>query len=114
MPRLRPLIHQRAGDLAALTTDASNSALGVVLEQFVDGLWRRTAFFSRKLKPAETRYSGYDRELLGAGAVKHFGYFLEGRRFTVYTDHKPLVHLMAKLSDPDSVRQQLKVAYVSQ
>ena len=62
------LIHPQAGAPTALTTDASNSALGAVLEQFVGGLWRPIAFFSRKLKPAETRYSAYDRELLGIHA----------------------------------------------
>ena len=46
-----------------LTTDASNLACGVVLEQMVNGRPQPLAFYSRKLKPAETRYSNLDREL---------------------------------------------------
>nr|VZI03201.1 unnamed protein product [Spirometra erinaceieuropaei] len=51
----------------------------------------RKPFSSRKLSPAETRYSIFRRELLAAFlAVKQFRHFLEGRDFTVFMDHKPL------------------------
>ena len=73
------------------------------------------ARFSRKLKPAEVRYSTYDRELLAIyAALRHFKYFLEGRQFAVYTDHRPLTHLMTKISDPDSARQQRQASAISQ
>jgi hypothetical protein len=50
------------------------------------------AFFSHKLSPTESRYSTFNRELLAAfQAVKHFGFFLEGCPFTLFTDHKTLV-----------------------
>ena len=45
-----------------ITTDASDVGLGAVLEQRVEGLWRPVEFWSRKLKPAETRYSATDKE----------------------------------------------------
>ena len=48
----------------ALSTDASATAIGAVLEQCNNGIWTPLAFFSRKLRPAETRYSTFDRELL--------------------------------------------------
>lgn len=36
-------------------------------------------------------YSMYDRELLGIHlSVKHFKHLVEGRNFTIFTDHKPL------------------------
>lgn len=39
----------------------------------------------------EIKYSAFDRELLGIYlAIKHFKYFVEGREFTVFTDHKQL------------------------
>ena len=74
----------------ALTTDASLVAVGAVLsESGVDG--RPIAFFSKKLSPAEIKYSAFDRELLGVFlAIKHFRHLLEGRHFTIWTDHKPL------------------------
>ena len=43
------------------------------------------------MKPAETRYSTFDRELLAMYlAVKHFQHFIEGQQFHVLTDPKPL------------------------
>ena len=55
-------------------------------------------FFSRKMTPAETRYSTFDRELLAVYlSIKHFRHFLEGRTFHVLTDHKPLPHLCSEL-----------------
>ena len=45
-------------------TDASYNAAGAVLQQEVDNQWQPNAFFSKKLTPAETRYSAFDRELL--------------------------------------------------
>jgi hypothetical protein len=43
------------------------------------------------------RYSTFDRELLTAfSAIKHFRFFLEGRPFTLFTDHKPLVSAISK------------------
>jgi len=39
----------------------------------------QVAFFSKKLTPAEIKYSTYDRELLAT--IKHFQYFVEIRDF---------------------------------
>ena len=48
-----------------ITTDASDVAIGAILEQdFGSGL-QPIAFSSRKLNPTEIRYSAYERELLG-------------------------------------------------
>ena len=49
----------------SITTDASDVAMGAILEQdFGSGL-QPIAFSSRKLNPTEIRYSAYERELLG-------------------------------------------------
>ena len=54
-------------------TDASNVAVGVVLQQQVKNLWQPLSYFSCKLKCAETEYSIFDRELLAIElAIKHF------------------------------------------
>ena len=44
--------------------DASNYAVGAVLQQKVENVEKPLAFFSRKLTPSETKYSAFDRKLL--------------------------------------------------
>ena len=78
----------------AVTVDASDVAIGAVLEQFTDGAWQPLAFFSRMLRKPEVKYSAFDHELLAIHlAVCHFRYFLDGRCFAIFTDHKPLAHV---------------------
>ena len=114
LARATMLVHPRADRPTALTVDASGTAIGAVLEQDL-GSWKPVAFFSRKLRPAEQKYSGFDRELLAMYlAIRHFRYFLEGRTFTLYTDHKPLTFAISKISDPWSPRQQRHLAYISE
>ena len=48
----------------SLMTDASDVAMGAVLQQFIQDEWCPTAYFSRKNKPVQTRYSTFDRERL--------------------------------------------------
>jgi hypothetical protein len=109
------LTHPRTDVPVALTADASDLAVGAVLEQFVDGSWQPMAFYSRQLRPPERKYSAFDRELLALFlAVRHFRFCLEGRPFTAYTDHKPLTFAISKISDPWSARQQRQLAYISE
>ncbi len=64
-------------------------------------------FFSQKLAAAQTRYSAFDRELLAIySGIRYFRYMLEGQRFTVYTDHKPLTFALHKQAEPWTARQQ--------
>ena len=99
----------------SLTTDASDAAAGAVLAQYVDGQWQPLAFFSKKFRPPETRYSAFDRELLAMYlAVRHFRYFLEGRQFVIFTDHKPLTFALNRTSEPWSARQQRHLSAISE
>ncbi|GFS07272.1 Pol polyprotein [Elysia marginata] len=109
------LSHPKPNAPIALTTDASDQAVGAVLEQYVQGVWQPLAFFSKRLRLPEQKYSTFDRELLGLYlAIRHFRFFLEGRPFTAYTDHKPLVGAMSKLSNPWTARQQRHLAFISE
>ena len=64
------------------------------------------SFFSKLLDSTQSKYSAFDRELLAAYmAIRHFRYLLEGRKFHVETDHKPLIHALRRLSTPQSARQ---------
>ena len=99
----------------ALTVDASAQAIGGVLEQWVNGTWQPLSFFSRQLRSNEAKYSAFDRELLAVHlGVRHFRCFLEGRVFTIFTDHKPLTFAMSKVSEPWSARQQRQLAAISE
>ena len=109
------LAHPRTEAPIAVTVDASGVAVGAVLEQLVHGSWQPLAFFSRQLRPTERKYSAFDRELLALHlAIRHFRYFVEGRNFTAFTDHKPLTFAFAKVSDPWSARQQRQLTAISE
>ena len=109
------LVHPRPDAPTAVTVDASAYAVGGVLEQLIDGHWRPLAFFSRQLRKPELNYSAFDRELLALYlAIRHFRYFLEGRDFTAFTDHKPITFAFAKAVDPWSARQQRHLAFISE
>lgn len=110
------LVHPHSDADFSLTVDASDIAVGAVLEQRVHGkTWQPIAFFSRQLRPPEQKYSAFDRELLALYlAIRHFRHFVEGRSFVAFTDHKPLTFAFKKLSDPWSARQQRHLAYISE
>ena len=74
-----------------LMIDASDTAAGAVLQQNVDEAWQPLGFFSQKFSPSQKKYSVFGRELTAMQlAVKYFRHLLEGRDFTIYTDHRPL------------------------
>ena len=96
-------------------TDASNVAVGAVLQQLTDGLWKPISYFSRTLTATESHYSTFDRELLAIYlSIRHFRHFLEGRNFHVVTDHKPLIYSLATNSDRYSPRQIRQLDFISQ
>jgi RNase H-like domain found in reverse transcriptase len=70
-------------------TDASHHQLGAVISQEQ----RPIAFYSRKLQPAQTRYTTTERELLAlVETLKEFRNILLGHHIRVYTDHKNLTY----------------------
>ena len=69
-------------------TDASHTQLGAVISQGNKPI----AFYSRKLNPAQTRYTTTERELLSiVETLKEFRNILLGHQIVVYTDHKNLM-----------------------
>lgn len=90
-----------------LHTGASGKAIGAVLSN-QNG--RPIAFASKALNKAEINYSTIEKELLGVvWAIRHFRPYLYGRRFDVYSDHRPLVYLFT-LTDPSSRLTKFRLA----
>lgn len=95
--------------------DASDSAIGGVLQQLTPKGWQPLSFFSRKLDDTQKKYSTYDRELLAAyTVVKYYRHMLEGRDFVIFTDHKPLTFAFTKSSDNATPRQIRQLDFLAQ
>ena len=109
------LVHPDPMAQLNITCDASDIAVGGVLQQYLNGMWQPLSFFSKKPSPAETRYSAFDRELLAVYAtMKHFRHNLEGRNYFVNTDHKPLRFVMSSVTKRASLRQTRHLAFIAE
>jgi transposase InsO family protein len=97
-----------------VSVDASKVALGGVLEQEEHDQWRPVAYYSRKLTPAETRYTTRERECL---AVKQclvvWRHYLLGAPFIVKSDHESLKWLQTQDVNTMSDRLVRWVEYFS-
>ena len=107
------LVHPDPSAPLNITCDASDFAVVGVLKQYIDNVWQPLLFFSKKLNPAETRYSPFDRELLAVYAtIRHFRHNLEN--FFVNTDHKPLTFVMSSVTERPSLRQSRQLAFIAE
>ena len=69
--------------------DTSHTQLGAMISQNNKPI----AFYSRKLSPAQTRYTTTERELLSiVETLKEFRNILLGQQLKIYTDHKNLTY----------------------
>ena len=77
-----------------MDTDASDTGIGAVLSQIIDGEEHVIAYASRSLSKPERRYCVTRRELLAVvHFVKYFRHFLYGSHFVIRTDHGSLRRL---------------------
>ena len=72
--------------------------------------------FSQTFLQTQRRYSTFDLELLAILLqIRHYRYFVDGRQFTVYTDHAPLCHVIFTYSRHSSPLQHSRhLNFISQ
>ena len=79
-----------------VSADASSFGLGAVLLQHNANDWKPVAFASRSMTEVERRYAQIKKEVLAATwACEKFTNYILGAKFTIKTDHKPLVPLLS-------------------
>jgi hypothetical protein len=92
-----------------IATGASKVGISeILLQEDFDGNLRPCAYWARKLKDAETRYSAYDKEALviveAFSRVKRM-YLIGCTCFSVVTNHATLVRLLKQTIDKLAGRQ---------
>ncbi|XP_029156135.1 uncharacterized protein K02A2.6-like [Nylanderia fulva] len=80
-----------------LATDASPYGVGAVLSQLhSDGTEKVLQYASQTLSDTQQKYSQIDKEAFGIiYGIKKFYQYLYGNKFTLITDHKPLIQIFA-------------------
>ena len=75
-----------------ITTDATGYAVGGILSQGKIRSDLPVAYTSRVLRGPELKYDTYEKEALAViHAVRTFRPYVFGRKFTIVTDHQPLI-----------------------
>ena len=79
-----------------VTADASPYGVGAILSLKIGKDERPVCYVSKTLNPAEKNYCQLEREGLAlVFAIKRFHYYIYGQKFTLVTDHKPILSLFS-------------------
>ena len=96
MSLARVLVHYDPRLPLRLAVDGSAYGVGVVISHvYPDGAERPIAYAFRTLTASEKNYAQFEKEALALiFGVRKFHKFLYGRRFILYTNHKPLTAIL--------------------
>jgi hypothetical protein len=111
------LAHPTVGAELSVVVDTSATHVGACPRQRLPGrkVWQPLGFFSTKLEATQQKYSAFDRELFACYAgIRHFKYMLDGRRFSIFTLHKPLTYALSRVSEPWTARQSRQLSYMAE
>ena len=98
------LAYPNLTDPFILDTDASDTAIGAVLSQRQNGQEKVIGYGSKALSKEERNYCVTRRELLAVvHFVNHYRYYLQGKPFTVRTDHASLKWLLNQKEPRDQL-----------
>lgn len=100
----------------SIMSDASDTSAGAVIQQWNEGKWQPLGYFSKRFSTAQQKYSTYDRELTAIFlAMKFFRHMYEGKKLTIFTDHKPLIFAFNKLeTGNETPRRTRQLLYISE
>jgi len=91
-----------------LYTDASEYGIGGYLCQVIDNIEQPIAFISKTLTKAEKKWSVYEKEAYAIFyALRKWEHYLQGVKFTLFTDHRNLTFLE---KDPSPKVQRWRIA----
>ncbi|ROT69405.1 integrase core domain protein [Penaeus vannamei] len=90
----------------SIAVDASDTAIGAVLQQRQGKQWQRLAFFSQTLSPRQSQYSAFGKELLAA--------YSAAKEFHILTDQKPLTFALHSRTRRQSPREERHLDFISQ
>ena len=112
------LSHYNPNSELVLYTDASDSIISGALSQInkENNVIEPLSFYSKSLNTTQQKYSIFSKELLAVfNSIQYFRYYLEGRRFTVFTDNLSLVQAYSKLNNNNlSTREMRQLAFISE
>ena len=77
-----------------VSADASSYGLGAVLMQKKDSSWRPIEYASISMSTTEMHSAQIEKEALATWACERFSIYILGKRFSIETEHKPLVSLL--------------------
>ena len=92
------LVHFDDRKPIVVACDVSPFSIGAMLSHILeDGTEHPVAYALCSLSPTERRYSQLDKEALAiVFRVGKFHHYIFGRKFLLYNDHKPLIHIFGE------------------